>query len=182
MCLLFSLVFILFCLVFSLFCLVFDPRCRCRSFFGCLDIGAGVRRLSRGRSKTTGIERTSSMRDSEGNLSTDPDSICNIVATFYEDLYADSGEVDKYETTQGKQNRCRWRLSGWDAEDWAPQATWSASRSELLSGQRLPPESWKIARTKVIFVKGQPDLPKNQTNFDYTCHGEGVQYYCVSSY
>ena len=49
--------------------------------------GAGARELGKTWARQNGVDRISTMRDNQGALQTDPDSICEVFAQFYEDLY-----------------------------------------------------------------------------------------------
>ena len=50
--------------------------------------GAGVRKLLNIRTKQSGTSRINKVRDKDGALQTDPESICEVFAKFYSDLYA----------------------------------------------------------------------------------------------
>jgi hypothetical protein len=49
--------------------------------------GAGPKKLQSFQAGQAGTERVNRIRDSGGILHTDPDTICEVLALFYEDLY-----------------------------------------------------------------------------------------------
>ena len=145
--------------------------------------GGGKKKLQRFRDGQSGVARTHRMRDSVGELKTDPDSICEIFACFYEDLYEDVRDQQhgKAHNTQKEVPICSDEVAEalkqlknmkTGADDGLVAEMLKTGHrglvdvlasffTDILNGEKLPPETWRVTKLKVIFKKGDPELPKN---------------------
>ena len=127
------------------------------------------------------------MRDKDGNLQTDPDSISEAFAQFYEALYkeleshadrvdipspsrADRITADEVKAALGTlKNRRTGADDGLVAEmlktghQGLIETLTVFFYDDILQGFLQPPDSWRTSKLKLIFKKGDPELPKKNS-------------------
>lgn len=145
--------------------------------------GAGVKKLKQFREGQTGTSRITSVRNKDGAAQTDPESICEVFAQFYEDLYKETDvlqhptledTVAEVRVTHGEVEAALKRLKnmktgaddGLVAEMLKTRHTGLVEAialffTDIPNGDRLPPTTWKATKLKVLFKKGDAELPKN---------------------
>jgi hypothetical protein len=149
--------------------------------------GSGLSQLRRTLQRQTGRDRINQVKDDHGKLHNDPDSICEVFAQFYEDLYRDEiskgggiggmrGEPDSPAdplTREEVERALRILKNGrTGAEDGlVAEMLKTGSRTliealtaffnDILQNDLDTPDTWKKVKLKVIFKKGDPELPKN---------------------
>ena len=126
------------------------------------------------------------VKDNSGNLVTDEQGIADVFASFYEQLYAAKGEHQYGGCSLGSQTdslepfthqelkaalKSMKRGRAKDESGIIAEMVKDASPSmlglildlfnEILCGRSMPPASWKRVVIKVIFKKGDCQLPKN---------------------
>lgn len=146
--------------------------------------GCGLKKLRQTTQKHKGIERVSGLRDNTGNLKTDPDDMCEVFAHFYEDLYKEldvgvdgfpePSEVRHSSVTAEEvrdalkvlKNRKTGANDGLVAEMLKTKheglvGALAVFFDSILSDQLEIPDTWKLSTLKVIFKKGDAELPQN---------------------
>ena len=158
----------------------FDEVCQ-----GLARKGAGLRKLQAALAKDTGKARITHITDKQGNFRNETDDICEVFATFYEDLYRASPDalvqqrqlrasnvgpcvsLEELQSALGsmKDNRCA------DADGLVAEMLKTGHKgllnaiaqlfSDILCGDALLPSEWKMARLSLLFKGGDASLPKN---------------------
>ena len=145
--------------------------------------GGGLGKLKQMTNKQAGIQRITAIRDKEGELHRDPDDIAEVFAQFYEDLYkelARGGEVKMPSSAKPSpvtipevEQALRALKNGKTGADDGLVAEMlktghrgliealATFMDGILQDDLEVPESWRAAKLKVIFKKGNPDLPSN---------------------
>ena len=145
--------------------------------------GAGKTQLQRFTHSQTGTSRIHRMKDQHGHTHTEQESICEVFARFYEDLYKDSEHASQVSPMCAQQeapicddevrvslNHLKNLKTGADdglvaemlkTEHSGLVSLLASFYTAVLNGERIPPDSWRLTTIKVLFKKGEPDLPKN---------------------
>ena len=145
--------------------------------------GAGVAKLKSLQARQRGISRISRIRGRDGHVVTDPVSISEVFAHFYEDLYSEpngraasaeycgvSEGVVTAKEVSASLKRMKNQKTGADdglvaemlkTEHSGLVVVLAKLFTEILNGHTEPPETWKITKLRVIFKKGDAELPKN---------------------
>jgi hypothetical protein len=149
--------------------------------------GAGLNKLRRTLQQQAGRDRITQVRDDDGTLHKDPGSVCEVFAKFYEELYKDELANGIGTTSNGKtidfhmkaltfeevEKALRGLKNGRTGSDdgLVAEMLKTAHRglievlvlffNDILQEGLDTPDSWKKVKVKVIFKKGDPELPKN---------------------
>ena len=146
------------------------------------EAGSGLSSLKRLLGKTSGVARITSVLDTAGNEQTEESSIGEAFASFYEDLYRDTGaeemnipepespllcvSIGEVRKALAKmKNRKTGADDGLVAEMLKTDhqgllEVICAFFSDLLRGDLEPPERWKAAKLKILFKKGDRSYRK----------------------
>ena len=146
--------------------------------------GSGISKLRSLQERQSGIQRITRIQGAEDEVHTDPDSIAEVFASFYQELYneisvapactTDSEVACEEPVTVEEVAEVLKRLkNGKTGADDGLVAQilktghsgllecWARFFSYILNGVCAPPSSWKTTKMKLIFKKGCPELPKN---------------------
>jgi hypothetical protein len=147
--------------------------------------GSGLRKLRRNQQQQAGAERITGVKDEQGKLNSDPDSICEVFALFYEDLYKeeliqeDSGrgfhdgpDLQTHPLTTDEVDKAlRMLKNGRTGADDGLVAEMlktdhrglidalAAFLDDIFQNKLEAPDEWRQVKLKVIFKKGDPELP-----------------------
>ena len=144
--------------------------------------GAGLTALRRLEQRRKGVERTLKIQDNSGALKTDEMSICEVFASFYEDLYEDmhrefaapphSEHEARVTVKELEAALAKLKKGKTGADDGLVAEMLKTGHAdlvkaiaefftEIVNGTMPPPKEWKITKLRVLFKKGDPTMPKN---------------------
>ena len=146
--------------------------------------GVGINKLRRVQQRRAGVQRMTAVTNGAGELKTDPSDIAEVFALFYEDLYKEMEgrslpEIDETSshadsiTREEVERALRKLKSGRTGADDGLVAEMVKTKHEgltevlveffdsILKNSIESPDSWRSTKMKVIFKKGDVQLPKN---------------------
>ena len=146
--------------------------------------GAGLQKLKTLTENHSGAKSICRMKNEDGEAVTNMEDICEVVARFYEKLYAayrpqEAGNeerqptrVPKVTTEEQKTALRRLRTNRASGNDGLTAEMLQTGHepllvhmsemfSGILGGDLDPPAAWKVSRLSLIFKNGERDLPKN---------------------
>ena len=147
-------------------------------------LGGGLGKLRQTMQKRVGTKRVTGIRDNDGHMHTDPETMSEVFALFYEDLYRELGGAS-YTTFSGaasqtapvtveevKQSLGMLKNNRTGAEDGLVAEMLKTGHAGLIQAlatlfndilqDTMPtPDTWKCVKLKLIFKKGDPEMPKN---------------------
>ena len=130
-----------------------------------------------------GAFRVCTVEDNSGNVRTDQESVLEVFASFYEELYKEAEHLKhedfhysecrtcvSIDDIKSALKRLRNRKAGADDGSVAEMLKTDHAGlvellatffTDILNGDLEPPEEWKRAKLTLIFKNGSPRLPKN---------------------
>ena len=145
--------------------------------------GAGVKQLKQASQRAFAVQRITCIEDDSKVLRTDPDSIAEVFAQFYESLYAEADgqpcievpeeeQCDAISAEEVREALKRMKNGKTAAADglvaemlktghWGLLDAIATFFTGILSGRLEAPCHWKAVQLKLIFKGGDATLPKN---------------------